>query len=134
MLPSICFDERVFDWQVNGEGVLKFEYNVDDHSETVYDNNHNELLLSHYDAAGRVVTVIPRTHLDPVNVTYDRYGRWIHWNRGDLTVTRVFDQVSGRLLERSLGGRTQYRYVYRNTSKARSSGNYCYYYNYYYCL
>ena len=110
MLGCLC--------QVNGESVLRFEYDVSDHSETVYDHQHNELLLLHYDAAGRVVRVVPRTHLDPLNVTYDGQGRWTHWSRGDLTVTRVFDEPTGRLIERRLGGRTGYRYVYKNTSKA----------------
>jgi len=104
--------------QVNGESVLRFEYNTEDHSETVFDHQHNELLLLHYDSAGRVVRVVPRTHLDALNVTYDRQGRWTRWSRGDLTVTRVFDEPAGRLVERTVGSRTGFRYVYRNTSKA----------------
>jgi len=102
--------------------VLRFEYDIDDHSETLYDAQHNELLLVHYDSAGRVIRVIPRTHLDALNVTYDRQGRWTSWSRGDLTVRRAFDEPSGRLVERRLGSRTGYRYVYKNTSKARQHG------------
>jgi len=105
--------------QVNGESVLRFEYGVDDHFETVYDAQHNELLLLNYDAAGRVIRVVPRTHLDALNVSYDRQGRWSHWTRGDLTVRRVFDEPTSRLVERRLGSRTGFRYVYKNTSKAR---------------
>jgi len=111
--------------QVNGESVLRFEYDINDHSETVYDAQHNELLLLHYDSAGRVTRVIPRRHLDPLNVTYDLQGRWTHWSRGDLTVRRVFDEPAGRLVERRLGSKTGYRYVYKNTSKASSRSSSC---------
>jgi len=104
--------------QVNGDTVLTVEYDIDAHCETVYDHQHNELLLLHYDAAGRVLRVIPRTHLDALSVTYDRHGRWTQWSRGDLTVSRVFDEATGRLVERRLGSTTAYRYVYKNTSKA----------------
>jgi len=104
---------------VNGEMLLQVEYNVEDHSETVFDCQHSELLLIHYDLAGHMVRVTPQdTHLDPLNVTYDRQGRWTQWTRGDLTVSRVFDEQTGRLLERQHGGRTAYQYAYRNTSKA----------------
>jgi len=111
--------------QVNGETVLRFEYDVDDHSETVYDAQHNELLQLNYDAAGRVIRVVPRSHLDALNVSYDRQGRWSHWTRGDLTVRRVFDEPTGRLVERRLGSRTGFRYVYKNTSKASSRSSCC---------
>jgi len=106
--------------QVNGEKVLRFEYDSSEHSETVYDAADNELLQLHYDAAGRLTRVSPRTHLDALNVTYDHQGRWTDWSRGDLTVRRVFDDPSGRLVERRLGSRTGYLYVYKNTSKASS--------------
>jgi len=105
--------------QVNGESVLRFEYGIDNHSETVYDAHHNELLQLNYDAAGRLIRVVPRTRLGALNVSYDRQGRWSHWTRGDLTVRRVFDESTGRLMERRLGSRTGFRYVYKNTSKVR---------------
>jgi len=112
-----CIDVSVC--QVNGENVLKFEYDSDVHSETVYDSTDNELLELHFDAADRLTRVSPRIHLDALNVSYDQQGRWTDWSRGDLTVRRVFDEPSGRLVERRLGSRTGCRYVYKNsTSKA----------------
>ena len=105
---------------MNGESVLRVEYDNDDHMETVYDRQHNQLLLLHYNAAGRLIRVSPRTHLDALNVTYDLEGRWTSWTRGELTVTRRFDESSGRLLERRLGDATRYRYGYKNTSKVTS--------------
>ena len=104
---------------MNGEAVLRVEYDAERHAETVYDHQHNELLLLDYNAAGRLIRVVPRTHLDALNVTYDRHGRWTRWTRGELSVTRVYDDVTGRLMERRLGDKTRYRYGYRNTSKAR---------------
>jgi len=107
---------------VNGESVLRVEYDRDEHTETVYDRQHSELLLLHYDAAGRLVRVVPRTHLDSLNVTYDvDTGHWTSWTRGQLTVTRQFDESADRrrLVQRRVGSTTRYRYAYRNTTKAR---------------
>ena len=103
---------------MNGDSLLSFEHDNADRSETVYDRRRDELLRLRYDAAGRVIRVVPRSHLDALNVSYDRQGRWTHWSRGDLTVSRVFDEPTGRLVERRLGSRTGYRYAYKNTSKA----------------
>ena len=103
---------------MNGEGVLRLEYDAADHSESVYDGQHNELLQVRYNAADRVVQVVPRTHLNVLNVTYDLQGRWTHWTHGDLAVTRVYDEPTGRLVERRVGGRTVYHYAYKNASQA----------------
>jgi hypothetical protein len=98
---------------------LTFEFDSADNTQTAYDNQRNELLVIRHDSAGRVLNVLPRGPLDGVNVTYDRQGRWTQWSRGDLTVSRVFDAKTGRLVERKLSPRSIYKYVYKNSTKVQ---------------
>jgi len=44
-------------------------------------------------------------------------GRWTAWSRGELAVTRLYDdETTGRLVERRRGNTTTHRYTYANTS------------------
>jgi len=103
--------------QVNGDSLLTFEYDATDLTQTIYDNQRNELLVIRHDSAGRVLQVLPRGPLDSLNVTYDRQGRWTQWSRGDLTVSRVFEAKTGRVVERRLSPRSIYRYTYKNGTR-----------------
>lgn len=96
---------------------MSFEYDAADNTETVYDKQRNELLSIRHDSAGRVLNVIPRGAVDGINVTYDRQGRWTQWSRGELTISRSFDQKTGRLIERKISPRAVYRYSYKNGTK-----------------
>jgi YD repeat-containing protein len=105
------------DLLVNGENVLTFDYDSVEHMQMILDRHRNEILSLRYDSGGRVIQVVPRGPVEGLNVTYDRHGRWTQWNRGDFTMSRMFDVKTGRMVERKLSSQSVYRYSYKNGSK-----------------
>ena len=104
--------------QINGETLFTFDYQASDRVETVFNRRRDELLSIKYDASGRPAHIRPRAPFDALNITYDRLGHMTQWSVGELNIARVYDEKTGRVVERRLGGgRVTYRYLYKNSNK-----------------
>ena len=107
-----------------------FQYDRATNTQTVMNKNHEELLVTTYDARGRPLQIMPRGPVEGLNMTYDRQGRLAAWNSGDMNVIRIFDDKTGQLLERRLANKAVYRYIYKNGIKVIRAAEIVYIYFY----
>ncbi|CAN7975618.1 unnamed protein product, partial [Ixodes persulcatus] len=84
--------------KVNGDILLAIEFDRDQYSETLYDKNQIGLLTVHYDPLGHPLSWQPTQNVTAVTLEYDRFGRLIRWERGQLSEKYSFD-IRGRLAD-----------------------------------
>ena len=93
------------------------EYDRETHSETILDVEGEEILTILYNNAGEPTNFLTDSPLLPVNITYNNHGHPLLWARGDLQVVNTYDERTGYLVERRVGGRASYRYIYKSGTK-----------------
>ena len=103
--------------QIGGENILTVEFDRSTNSETIYNRNQERILTLTYDKSGRPVHIVPTGPVESLNVTYDQQGRLAGWSRGDLTIANVFEERNLNMVEKKLGNRIFYRYIYKNGNK-----------------
>ncbi len=97
--------------------MLTVEYDRDTNSEVIMNKDLADILVVNYNQAGQPVEIIPDQPLEGLNITYDRQGHLTNWHRGDMSVSNVYDEESGHLVEQRLSGRATYRFLYKGSNK-----------------
>ncbi|ELU08904.1 hypothetical protein CAPTEDRAFT_159800 [Capitella teleta] len=103
--------------RVNGQNLLTFEYDRDDHSESILNSESEEILLIDYNQAGQLTQVVATGNVEGINITYDSHGHMTSWTRGNLGEKFVYDDKSGMMIEKRLPNRAAYRYIYKTGNK-----------------
>ena len=102
---------------MNGENLLTVEYERTSHSETVYNEEREDILRVEYNGAGQPTRFYPTGPIEGLNVSYDAQGRMQMWQRGVRTVINVYDEETGNLHEARLADGSVYKYTYAMGTK-----------------
>ncbi|XP_040063442.2 teneurin-m [Ixodes scapularis] len=111
---SISAVERVL--LVNGTQYLTTEYDWVAAREILYNSSRRPFLVVQYDSFARPVQWLPTETRMPLNVMYDRLGRFSGWQQGQLSETFVYDRL-GHLSEVKLADNAAIKYAYDSISK-----------------
>lgn len=102
---------------MNGENLLTVEYERTSHSETVYNEEREDILRVEYNGAGQPTRFYPTGPIEGLNVSYDAQGRMQMWQRGVRTVINIYDEETGNLHETRLADGSVYKYTYAMGTK-----------------
>ncbi|XP_064481434.1 teneurin-m-like isoform X2 [Ornithodoros turicata] len=111
---AISAVERVL--LVNGTQYLTTEYDWVAAREILYNSSRRPFLVVQYDSFARPVQWLPTDTRVPLNVMYDRLGRFSGWQQGLLSESFVYDRL-GHLSEVRLPDNAAVKYTYDTISK-----------------
>lgn len=106
--------------QVNGTQYLTTEYDWVAAREILYNSSRRPFLVVQYDSFARPVQWLPTETRMPLNVMYDRLGRFSGWQQGQLSETFVYDRL-GHLSEVKMADNAAIKYAYDSISKVMCS-------------
>ncbi|RUS82250.1 hypothetical protein EGW08_009988 [Elysia chlorotica] len=102
---------------VNGNNLLTVEYNRHQHTETVRDKSHREIITVWYNSEGLPVLFVPSFSHHILNITYSDYGDIMQWEYGNLTEKRTYkDPGLVKSIEGDRPGGTMHRFFYRDST------------------
>ena len=110
---------------MNGETLLTVEYERASHSETVYNEDREEILRVEYNGAGQPTHFYPAGPVEGLNISYDAQGRMQMWQRMTRIVSNVYDEETGNLHETRMADGYVYKYTYGIGTKVSRGSRGC---------
>nr|XP_039266115.1 teneurin-3-like isoform X3 [Styela clava] len=118
--------------RVNGRNILSLDYSQNFRRENIYDDHTKFVLKIQYNDRGMPTLWMPNNGITPVNVTYDRLGHPVTWQRGPNHELLAYDE-KGRITNRRTVDGATWTYLNQENvvqlSVPKSTSHYTYVYD-----